>query len=514
MGRSSVVPAAIGKRSHPLFVIYTDFDEVYWLLVPFVFSTLAFGGIMVPKINLILSLICREYYSEKSRDDPSFTLIEPGLGEVDPMCRKPEVQARVAQFTLWGGLISGTLSAIVAPKLGALSDRYGRKKIMMITNAGGLSGEIITIIAANFPVNFPVYWIFVGYFVDGLCGSFVASSALVHSYATDCTPPERRNVIFGYFHACMFTGIALGPLLAALVIRLTDGVIVMFYIALACHLTFILLLIFVIPESLTKSRQRYARDKYRETQELLGPTSDWISHFRSMNLLEPLKVLYPKNDHRTPPAARRNLVLLASVDSIIFGVAVGAMTSIILYANYHFEFTAETLSYFVALVNIARVSCLLVVLPLLTRLFRGNPASRNGRPAPRTGADLFELSIVRLGIFMDVTGFIGYAFATTGTMFIASGIIASIGGIGSPTLQSTLTKHVPPDRIGQLLGAMGLLHAIGRVAGPVVFNTLYSLTVATFDRAIFIVLISLFTVAFGISWLVKPGGKLLTSYSI
>ena len=149
----------------------------------------------------------------------------------------------------------------------------------------------------------------------------------------------------------------------------------------------------------------------------------------------------------------------------------------------------------------------MIVLPLLTRAYRGKPNAANARLAPRTGMDLFDLSIVRLGIFFDLLGFIGYGFATSGAMFLVSGIVASLGGIGSPTLQASLTKHVPPDRIGQLLGANGLLHAIARIVGPIIFNTLYSLTVKNFDRAIFMVLIALFSLAFAVSWLVKPGGK-------
>lgn len=468
---------------------------------------MAGGGIMVPKINLILSLICREYFTDKAANDPNFVLIDPGLGEVDPICRTPDVQARVAQFTMVGGLISGILSALTAPKLGALSDRVGRRKIMMVTNFGSFSGEIITIFAANFPDTFSVYWIFFGSFLDGLCGSFIASSAVVHSYATDCTPPHRRHIIFGYFHACLLTGVAIGPLLAAWIIKETNSVIIMFYIALGCHLFFITLLIFVIPDSLTKARQQIARDKYRQAQESLGPSSNWISQLRKFNFIEPLKVLYPKNDPTTPPAARRNLILLASVDGIIFGIGAGAITAIILYANYHFQFDAVTLSIFISAVSISRVFCLLVVLPLVSRLFRGKRSAMSQSLEPTTGVDLFELSIIRLGIFFDVVGFIGYTFASSGPMFIASGIVASMGGIGSPTLQAALTKHVPPDRIGQLLGAMGLLHALARVAGPVVFNTLYSLTVKTFDRAIFVVLSCLFVLAWFISWLVRPGGE-------
>jgi MFS family permease len=426
--------------------------------------------------------------------------------ELDPQCRTPEVQAHVARFLLYGGLISGILSAIIAPKLGALSDRHGRRRIMMITNAGALSGEVITIFAANFPQTFPVYWILVGHVFDGLCGSFIASMALSHSYATDCTPPNKRNVVFGYFHGCMFTGIALGPIVAAYVIKWTGGVIVMFYIALGCHLTFILLLVFVIPESVSKARQRAARERHRAAVAARRSTSNWKPLVDFLNVFEPLKILWP-TDPGTSPAVRRNLVLLAATDGIIFGVGSGAMAAVILYSNYKFVWDAYTQSMFMSVVSSSRVVCLFVVLPTITRIFRGKSHSKTSHLEPQTGASLFELSIIRLAIFFDMLGFLGYTLASNGNLFIMSGAVASMGGIGSPTLQAALTKHVPPDRVGQLLGAMGLLHAFARVASPTIFNELYARTVGHFDQAVFVVLTALFGVAWFVSWLIRPGGK-------
>ncbi|KAF2675567.1 MFS general substrate transporter [Microthyrium microscopicum] len=483
--------------------------SVYWLLIPFVFSAMAMGGIMIPKINLILSLICREYYSDQALD-PDHSVNTPRLGgSVPDECRTPEVSARVATFTLQLSLISGILSAIIAPKLGALSDRYGRRKIMMITNAGSLCGEIITIFAATYPETFNVHVIFIGSFIDGLAGSFIASMAISHAYATDCTPPAKRNVIFGYFHGMMMVGIALGPAIAAKIIQVTGNVITMFYLALACHLTFITLLIFFIPESVSKSRQMKARETHKmavEAQQRNG-APDWFTQLRQMNLFEPLKILWPTG-RGTSVAVRRNLVLLSAVDTIIFGVGTGAMSVVAIYSIRAFHWDVEQQSVFIAIVNSARVLCLLVILPVITRLFRGKTSSPRGRPAPKTGMDLFELSIIRLAIFFDTLGYLGYTLARTGPLFILSGTVASMGSIGSPTLQASLTKHVPPGQVGQLLGAMALLHAVARVLSPTFFSLLFAATVGKFDQAVFVVLTFMFGVAWGVSWLLKPGVRL------
>jgi nitrate/nitrite transporter NarK len=70
-----------------------------------------------------------------------------------------------------------------------------------------------------------------------------------------------------------------------------------------------------------------------------------------------------------------------------------------------------------------------------------------------------------------------------------------------------LTKHVPQDKVGQLLGATGLLHALARIVCPTIFNLIYAKTVGTLPQTVFIALASCFVVAFLVSWFIRPNGK-------
>lgn len=468
---------------------------------------MAFGSIVVPKLNLIMDLVCDEYYAQRS-PDPISGPVDPG--QQPDRCQTDAVSSRSSLFLLYGNLCSGILAAITSPKLGALSDRYGRKKLLALTTIGTLVGEVLTILAAKYPETVHVNWILVGYAIDGLCGSFIVGMALAHSYATDCTAPQKRNVAFGYFHACLFTGIAVGPVLAGYVIEArakyvgkTEAVLLIFYIALACHLTFIFFLMFAIPESLSKARQEAAREKHREEMERLGPASDWINQLRSINLLAPLKILWPTGPGSSS-AVRWNLLLLAATDTIMFGVAMGAMGVVVIYTRRQFDWKELESGRFVSIVNSCRVFSLLVALPLLTRLVRG----KNGTARQRnSGSDRFDLSIIRLAVLLDMLGYVGYSLARSGELFVLSGAAAALGGIGSPTLGAALTKHVPPDRVGQLLGAMGLLHAFARVLGPTIFNGIYSATVGKFRQTVFVCLAVTFGVAFLCSWFVRPHGE-------
>jgi MFS family permease len=438
---------------------------------------------------------------------------DPLSGPMDPgqdRCQNDAVSSRSSLFLLYGGLCSGILSAITSPKLGSLSDRFGRKKCMILNTCGALFGEVLTILAAKFPETVHVNWILVGYALEGLTGSFIVGMALAHSYASDCSPPQQRNVAFAYFHAALFAGIAIGPVLAGYIISArekyvgkTDAVLFVFYLALGAHGLFIAFLTFVIPESLSKSRQQAAQEKHDQEMATHGPSSDWINQLRHVNLFRPLKILWPTGPGSSS-AIRWNLILLAATDTIMFGIAMGAMGVVLVYTRRQFGWQSLESGRYVSIVNGCRVVGLLVVLPLLTRLVRGKNGTKKLRS---TGSDLFDLSIIRAAILFDTIGYLGFTLARSGDMFTAAGAMASFGGIGSPALGAALTKHVPRDQVGQLLGATGLLHAFSRVVGPTIFNGIYSATVGGYRQTVFVVLTSTFGVAFVCSWFVRPHGE-------
>jgi len=469
---------------------------VYWLLPAFFPFCIAFGGIIVPKTYLIQDIICRDLLSDRSANDPTFTFspIQPGGG--NPQCDDDtEVQKRTATFSMYINLLSGIFSAIVAPHLGALSDRVGRTPIIVCATVGAFLGELITIIVGNFPDKVSINWLLLGYAADGLCGSFTTSMALCFAYASDCTAPERRNVAFAHFHATLFAGIAIGPIFAGALIKATNSLMAPFYFALGCHVFFILFTSLIVPESLSKERQLAARERYASAK------TDRRRSWSDLNILKPLSVLRPKGPGSSPQL-RRNLLVLATIDTMMFGVAMGTMQIVLIYSRKRFHWDAVASAGYLSTVNVCRVTALVLVIPLLTRWIRG-PAAQHS--AGHRGADRLDLGVIRVSIIFDLIGYMGYAFTPSGTGMVISGMIAALGGVGPPTLQSAMTKHIPADRTGQMLGASGLLHALARVVAPVVFNLIYRQTVGTFAGFVFVCLGSIFVVVSILSWFIRSG---------
>jgi MFS family permease len=435
------------------------------------------------------------------------------FGGDNDQCRIPAVQASASQTLLYVNLISGFLSALVSPRLGELSDRHGRMRLLSICVFGTLLSEVFTTYLAAYPDSASVNWFFVAAFIDGLCGSFTLGLSLVHSYAADCTSPERRNVVFGLIHATLFAGIALGPFLFGLIAKYS-GLFAVFLAVLALHGVYFVMLVFFIPESLSKERQVIARTKHIAKQKHSDSTfRQYIwREIHPANIFKPLAILYPKpsaSDLSSPEQRtlfkklRKNLVLIAAIDTLMFGVAMGTIQIIILYAEYIFGWKTYDSSVFLSIANSGRVFTLLVILPTITRLIRG---PQQGTQA-NSGSDWLDILCIRLAILFDLLGYIGFSLSKSGGVFTLSAVVASFGGMGSPTLQSSLTKHVPPSQTGRLLGATGLLHSLARVVSPIIFNLIYSATVGTFPQTVFVCLASVFALAGILSWFISPKGQ-------
>jgi hypothetical protein len=105
-------------------------------------------------------------------------------------------------------------------------------------------------------------------------------------------------------------------------------------------------------------------------------------------------------------------------------------------------------------------------------------------------------------------GFLCMSMARTTTQYYLSGALASMGGIGPPTLQSALTKHVTQGEMGQLLGALSLLQSLSRVVSPTVLNLLYSFTVGTCPQTVFYALAGAMLVGHIMSWGVRAHGTI------
>ncbi|KNB06464.1 hypothetical protein FOXG_07165 [Fusarium oxysporum f. sp. lycopersici 4287] len=227
------------------------------------------------------------------------------------------------------------------------------------------------------------------------------------------------------------------------------------------------------------------------------------------NPFEPLKILSPIGPG-TSQALRRNLAALALDDFIIFGISQAAGAVIILYSEYMYGRGTFKRFRFVSILSLVWVMALMGVFPIINYFGRVRPVARRRRdclivPAGKHyRADNLDIWVLRAARTSDILGSFSYSPAHSEEVFSLSGMVTAMGGLGSATIQAIVIQHVPSNRGGRLLGAVGMQLALSRILGPLLFNGIYAASVRTFPQAIFVLLASLYGISFLASFAIRP----------
>jgi MFS family permease len=252
-----------------------------------------------------------------------------------------EIQARASRLALAINLCTGLLSAITAGRYGALSDRRGRRLVILIALCGTMANDAIVILMAKYWKYLGIEFFLVGAILDGIFGSFTTTMAATNAYVADCTTPERRAISFAYIQSVFFIGIAVGPVLGGVLINRADSVVILFYCALAVHASFALVILFLVPESVTpENAARAAQNHHNRRMSADGVPfhpRQWAYWSNIINIFQPLEVFWPRDGRgRAFKRKRRNLLILGIVDGILL-LNIGAFAVIILYPIYMFN---------------------------------------------------------------------------------------------------------------------------------------------------------------------------------
>jgi len=305
---------------------------------------------------------------------------------------------------------------VFAPVIGNLSDRYGRRPVLLLSLFGFGIDYIILALA-------PAYgWLFVGRVIAGITGaSFTTASAYIADISTDATAKAKN---FGMIGAAFGMGFVLGPALGAFLS--TWGIRAPFYGAAILCLLNCLYGFFLLPESLGKENRR---------------AFDW----KRANPLGSLKFL---SDHPEIGA-------LAFGFFLIYLGAQSVQGNWAFFVIYRFHWTEAMVGISLTVVGVL----IMAVQAGLTRVI-----------VPKLGN---ERSIY-LGLSLYTLGLALFALATHSWMMYAFLVPYCMGGICGPSLQSVISGHVPPNQQGELQGALTGLMSLTTVVGPLIMNGAFS----------------------------------------
>jgi DHA1 family tetracycline resistance protein-like MFS transporter len=316
--------------------------------------------------------------------------------------------------TVWG-----LMQFFCGPILGLMSDRIGRRPVLLISFFG-LGVDFLVMAFAP-----TLMWLFLGRVINGMTA---ASFSTANAYLADVTAPERRAKAFGWMGSAFSFGFLIGPTVGG---WLGEYSLRLPFIA-AAILTLINWLygFLILPESLPENRRAKAFDWSRA------------------NPVGSLKLLQ----------SQPGLLGLAGV-GFLFQLSYMVLPSIfVLYTGYRYGWTPRTLGMTFAATGIAGI--------IVQSLLVGPVVARIG-----------ERRAVLLGAAAAVLAFIWYGSAPKGWMYLLGVPIFAMGNFLQPGLQALMTRRLHPDQQGQLQGANQSLTGIASIFGPIIFGELFAWSV-------------------------------------
>ncbi len=302
---------------------------------------------------------------------------------------------------------------LFAPIIGGLSDRFGRRPIILLSLLGAAASYLLSGFAPA------LSWLFIGRVISGITG---ASFSAAGAYIADVTPPSRRAQSFGLIGAVFGLGFILGPALGGV---LGDvGLRLPYFVAAGLNFVNMMYGLFVLPESLAPENRR--------------PFS-----FARANSLGSLRAL-----GRHP---------------IVLGLTGTMMCSFLAQWILQSIWALHTQSRFGW--NLRMVGISLMVVGLATAVVQGGLVRV---VVPRLG----ERRALVVGLMMAVTGHTLLGLADRGWMMLAFIPPLALGGLAGPAVQAIISREVGPNEQGELQGSLNSLGGIAAIVGPIIGTTL------------------------------------------
>jgi len=304
---------------------------------------------------------------------------------------------------------------VASPVLGGLSDRFGRRRVILLSNLGLGLDYILMALAPS------LSWLFVGRVISGITSASISTS---FAYIADVTPAEKRAAVFGKVGAAFGLGFIFGPAIGGLLGGLDPRL--PFWVAAAMSLANALYGLFVLPESLPPER----RSPFR---------------WKSANPVGAVRLL----------ASNATLAALALVEFCAEVAHVALPATFVLYTGYRYNWDQTTVGLALAFVGV----CTTVVQGFLV-----------GPAVKRLGERRAQI----IGYGGGALGFLIYALAPSGSLFWIGIPVMTIWGIAGPATSGMMTRLVSPAQQGQLQGAITSVKSIAELIGPFLFTMIFA----------------------------------------
>ncbi|MGX5819148.1 TCR/Tet family MFS transporter [Chitinophaga lutea] len=346
-----------------------------------------------------------------------------GFGIIIPVVPKlieDLIGGNISDASIYGGWLTfayALVQFICAPILGGLSDKYGRRPVLLVSMFGMGVDYLFLAFAPN------IFWLFIGRIIIGITG---ASMTAASAYIADVSPPEKRAQNFGLLGMAFGIGFILGPVIGGWVGKV-GGIRAPFLLTASLSLLNWLYGYFILPESLAKENRR---------------AFDW----KRANPVGALKHIrrYPQ------------VYSLMGAITLIFIAAHAIQSTWTYYTMFKFNWEMDMVGYSLTLSGVM----VAIVQGGLIRFL-----------LPKIG----YYRAVYIGLIIYMLSFLFFGMATASWMMFAGLVVYGLGGIFGPSLQGIISNQVPPTEQGELQGTMTSMISLTNIIGPLVMTGLFHL---------------------------------------
>jgi DHA1 family tetracycline resistance protein-like MFS transporter len=332
---------------------------------------------------------------------------------------------RASEMMAWFTTAWAVMQFLFSPLLGMLSDRYGRRPVILLSNLGLGLDYIVMALAPT------LGWLFVGRVLSGITAASVPTA---NAYITDVTPVETRAKAYGMFGAAFGVGFILGPALGGWLGATNPRL--PFWFSAAFSLVNFLYGLLVLPESLPPERRR--------------TTLRW----QDANPLGSLALL----------RSHTELLGLASVNFLGYVAHEIYATVFVLYGGYRFHWDTRTIGTALAVVGIASM--------VISGGIVGPVVKRLG-----------ERRALFAGLAFGAVGFALFGWAPSSWLFLLAIPINCLWALAGPPSQSMMSQRVSASEQGELQGAIGAVRSLAMIIGPTIFGWTFATFIAP-ERAL------------------------------
>jgi DHA1 family tetracycline resistance protein-like MFS transporter len=328
---------------------------------------------------------------------------------------------RASSMTGIFGFSWALMQFLFQPVLGALSDRFGRRPVVLLSNLGLGLDYIFMALAPS------LWFLFAGRLISGMTAASVSTAT---AYISDITAPEKRAGRFGMIGAAFGLGFILGPAIGGVLGNY--GLRLPFWTAAGLSLVNALYGYFILPESLAKEQR---------TETIV---------WRGANIIGSLELL--RRD--------KALTMLAAAVFLSYLAHESLPSLFVLYTEYRYHWDAATTGWALTIVGVSQT--------IVSGAFV--------RPAVKR---LGESKTVMVALAFGAVGFAVYALTPDSSVFMAAAPLISVWAMANPAFQGIATRFADASEQGRLQGAFSSLRGVSGMIGPLFFTQILATSIAT-----------------------------------